>query len=229
MTLPVYPGHDLLKGLTLDQKWTPEPFVKIAETATGARIGVGLTQYPLHTFELAYEFLRDGTQWGHGGYARPTLEFKTLMGFYLSVGGPLGRFLYKNPDDNHVSLQPIGVGDDITTTFTLVRTLGANGTGAGEAFAVAEPIGQVDPNQPFVLYVNGAAVDPSKYALNTASPVANTVTLNTPAPLGQKVQVDMGFYYYVMFDEGTTITFEKFMDRLWQLQKVTLRTCRPGA
>ena len=124
MTLPIYPPRDLLPGLTYGSKWSPS-----------ADIDVGLAQYPLHDFELTYEMLRDGRNWGNGN-ALPTLEFRTMMGFHLQIGGTLGRFLFKNVDDHQVFQNVIGTGDGVTTTFILTRTFGANG------FTATEPVGQ---------------------------------------------------------------------------------------
>jgi hypothetical protein len=224
MTLPVYPGPDLLAGLTYNAKWSPVFFnAPTAVTATGADIDLGLAQYPLHDFELAYEFLRDGIGWG-AGRALPTLEFRTMMGFHLAIGGSLGRFLFRNVDDCQVFQNQIGVGDGVTTTFTLTRAFGANG------YFGTEPVGQVDTARPFNVYLAGSATPlaPSLYTLGAASPAANTVTLATaPAP-GQAVTVDMAYFYYCKLAQNNN-TFEKFMHRLWSLGKVTLHSCRPGA
>ena len=224
MTLPVYPDHRALPGLTYSQKWSPKFLNATATTATGADIDVGLAQYPLHDFELTYEFLRDGVRWGHGGFALPTLEFKTMMGFHLAIAGTLGRFLFKNEDDCQVFQNQIGVGDGTTTVFTLTRTFGAGG------YAASEPVGQVDASQPFNVYLGGSAspLSPALYTLSTANPVANTVTFATAPALGQQVSVDMSYFYYCKLAANAQ-TFEKFMDRLWRLNKVTLHSCRPGA
>ncbi len=146
------------------------------------------------------------------------------MGFHLAIGGTVGRFLYRNPDDRRVFQQPVGVGDGITTTFTLVRTFGANG------YFGTEPIGQVDTNEPFNVYLGDSAnpLSPALYTLSTASPVANTVTFAAAPALGAPITVDMAYFYYCKLAADSN-TFEKFMDRLWLLNKVTLHSCRPGA
>jgi hypothetical protein len=222
MTLPIYPARDVLPGLAFSQKWSPTFFnMPTATTAVGADIDLGLAAYPLHDFELTYEFLRDGVRWGRPG---ATLEFRTMMGFHLMIGGTLGRFLFRNVDDCQVWRNPIGVGDGATTAFTLTRAFGARG------YAGTEPVGQVNLGEPFNVYLGTAPapVDPATYAVNTAAPLANTVTFATaPAP-GQVIAVDMSYYYYCKLSQNNN-TFEKFMDRLWLLNKVTLHSCRPGA
>lgn len=223
MTLPVYPGPDLLPGLTYGSKWSPS-FVNMqtATAASGADIDLGLAQYPLHDFELTYEFLRHGPV--AGGSALAQLEFRTMMGFHLQIGGTLGRFLYKNPDDRRVFQNQIATGDGTTTTFTLTRTFGANG------YFGSEPVGQVDTGEPFNVYLGGSAtpVAPSAYTLNTSTPVANTITFASAPAAGQNIAVDMSYFYYCKLAQNSN-TFEKFMGRLWKLAKVTLHSCRAGA
>ena len=113
MMLPVYPDASVLPGLGWSQKWSPEFFnMKTETTATGADIDLALAQYPLHNFELTYDFLRDKWFWSSA-----SLEFKTMMGFFLMMSGSVGRFLFRNTDDHFVAAQAIGTGDGTTVTF----------------------------------------------------------------------------------------------------------------
>jgi hypothetical protein len=220
MTLPVYPGASLLRGLGYSSKWTPEFFVQSAKSATGAEIDLLIAQYPLHSFELTYRFLRDGVAWRDSLSA---LEFRTMMGFFLSMQGTAGRCLYRNPDDYQVFQNQIGTGDGSTRTFTLTRSYGANG------YTASEPIGQVIPGELFNVYLAGSStpVNPTLYTLSTTNPVANTITFTSAPAVGQAITVDMSYYYYCKLAD-TAVTFEKFMARLWALNKVQLRSCRPN-
>lgn len=221
MSLVVYPGRDLLPGLTYGQKWDPAFFNASDTTATGADIDISLAPYPLHDFELDYEFLRDGlySEWLNG----QGLEFKTLNGFWLQSGGVSGRFLYKNTADFKVFQNQIGVGDGSTTVFTLTRNYGAGG------FSQTEPVGQVNTGEPFNVYLNGSPtpVTPTLYTLSAANPCANTITFGTAPTSGYAVTVDMSYYYYCKFAKDTN-SFTKFMDRLWNAT-VQLHSCRQGA
>ena len=222
MTLPIYPDKSLLPGLTYDSSWSPVFYnLPTATTATGADIDMELAQDPLHDFELTYRFLRDGI---HAGFFNGQgLEFKTMMGFLLEIGGTRGRFLYKNPDDWRVYQNSIGSGDGSTTVFTLTRHFGANGYGA------SEPVGQVDLTEPFNVYLGGAStpVDPSLYTVSTANPVANTVTFLTAPGSGQNIAVDMAYFYYCKLASNSN-TIKKFMNGLWAMDKVSLHSCRAG-
>lgn len=222
MTLPIYPDRSVLPGLKYGQKWDPKHFSASDTTATGADIDLRLSPYPLHDFALDYELLRDGISDGTGS-ALTVLEFRTLMGFFLQIGGVSGRFLYKNTSDFRVFQNQIAVGDGATTVFTLTRFYGANGYGA------SEPIGQVIAGELFDVYLNGSAspVLPTLYTLSTANPCANTITFASPPGNGQAITVDMSYYYYCKFPKDTN-SFEKFMDRMWNTS-VMLHSCRPGA
>ncbi len=221
MTLAIYPDKTLLRGLGFSQKWTPNFFnMPSAVSADGSEVDLGLAQYPLHNFELTYNFLRDTGAGSQGWPAPAGLEFKTLMGFWLQQGGTLGRFLYRNPDDCQVAAQQIGTGDGTTTVFTIVRSFGAGGFGA------SEPVGQIDTTQPIVVRL-GNIVQTSGYTLDTSSPVAQTITFSSAPGAGVAIYMDFSFFYYCKFADNAA-DFEKFQRRLWMLQKVTLKSCRPG-
>jgi hypothetical protein len=221
MTLPIYPDRSILKGLGFTTRWAPTFFnMETETTASGADIDIALAQYPLHSFELTYNFLRDAggaRGWGAGA----NLEFRTLMGFWLQLGGTAGRFLFRNPDDCVVAAQQIAVGDGSTTTFTVIRSFGANGYGGAEA------VGQIDTTQPVIVRLGNAVQPPSTWALNTASPVAQTLSFATAPSAGSPIYMDFAFFYYCKFADNAN-TFEKFAQRLWALQKVSIKSCRPG-
>ncbi|CAN5578177.1 hypothetical protein BH10PSE14_BH10PSE14_06820 [soil metagenome] len=221
MTLPVYPGAQLLRGLTYNSKWSPTFFNASVTTSTGADIDVGLALHPLHDFELVYSFLRDGPSWRD---ALSGMEFRTMMGFHLALSGTLGRFLYRNPDDCEVFQNAIGAGDGTTTMFTITRTFGANG------YFGTEPVGQVATDAGVNVYLGGSStpLDPTLYAIDTSQPVANTITFDTAPGADQAISIDMQYFYYCKLAQNGN-TFEKFMDRLWMLGKVSLHSCRAGA
>lgn len=212
----VYPA---LAGLAYSTHWKPRFFnIKTLVAATGAEIDLGLAATPLHDFELTYEFLRGGFPWRN----YPT-EFQTLMGFFLAVNGNLGRFGFKNPEDNCVWKQIVGTGDGVTSTFTLVRTFGS-----GE-FGGTEPVGYVDQTllSNFNVFVNGVSQRPN-FSLNLATPAAQTVSLFVTPPAGAIVTVDMPYLYYCKLADDNA-DFEQFMHNLWTVKKITIRSCRPGA
>lgn len=216
-SLPIYPGQDLLPGLAFNVKWTPS-FVNMPTdtSASGADIDLALAQYPLHDFELTYEFFHD---WSSRS-VRESQEFKTMMGFFLALGGTAGRFLFKNPDDCRVSKQPLS---GLPGTAPFVRSFGANG------YFGVEPVGCIDMNEQFTVYVtdsSGNTNTASSVGGDLSTPGFQTITAD-PDP-GSVVSVDMSYYYYCKFDTNN-VTFEKFMDRLWLTNSVKIHSCRPGA
>ena len=216
----IYPDHSVLPGLGFTVKWSPMFYnMPTAVAASGANIDLGLAQYPLHDFELAYEFLHD---WSDRSSSEAE-EFKTLMGFHLLIGGTLGRFAFKNPDDYSVKQQLIGVGDNVTTTFTLIRSYGARG------YVASEPVGVVDLTQDFNVYIGDSASPllPTAYTVNTLNPLVQTITLASAPVANLNVRVDMSYFYYCKLSDNN-LTFEKFMHKLWLLNSIKLHSCRPG-
>jgi hypothetical protein len=223
MTPIVFPT---LPGLGFSVHWKPQ-FInaKTATAASGADIDVALADTPLHDFELTFNFLRDGAGWqgGTNGLGPiQSIEWRTLAGFVLQMQGTVGRCLFKWKDDCSVTGQNIGTTDGTTRIWTLVRTLGAGGYGG------TEPIGWLDQTQPFNLYLGGVLQAPSTYALLTSVGAEQQIDFNAAPAAGQTITCDMTYFYYCKLSENAQ-DFEKFMNQLWKLGKLTLHSCRPGA
>lgn len=220
---PVPPIYPTLPGLGYNVKWSPVFFNMPTETAdSGADIDLALASTPLHDFELVYDFLRDRSlpNFLTGGRNN---EFRTLFAFFLQLQGTVGRFFFKNPDDHRVTQQAIGTTDGVNSVFgPLVRTF------ADGPYSATEPVGGVDTTKPFNVYLNGVLQDPVTYSVLTGTPLNQQIKFASTPTAGQSIAVDMSYYYYCKFKEST-YTFEKFLDRLWLIQKVTLHSCRQGA
>jgi hypothetical protein len=212
--LPVYPE---LPGLGFSVKWMPN-FANMPTdtTATLADIDLGLANAPIHTFELTYDFLRDNALQNKG-----SSEFKTHMGFFLRLGGTRGRFLFRFKDDCRTTNEFIATTDGATNTWTLNRSFGV-----GENVGV-EPVGYIDLNQPVNIYLDGLKVDKSKYQIVQTLPVNQQIQFfNTPAA-GHTITGDYSYFYYCKFNDNTN-TWEKFLDKIWLLNKIDIKSCRPG-
>lgn len=104
-----------LQGLAWGvQRSVLAPEVQIRTTPSQREFRARNAVLPRYAYTLVYEFLRAGAQ----------AELQQLVGFYNQVGGPFDSFLFKDPDDCQVSLQPVGVGDGQTKSFQLLRTFG---------------------------------------------------------------------------------------------------------
>lgn len=217
LEMPMPPVYPQLIGLGYDVTWSPG-FMNMptATSTSGADIDLGLAEWPLHDFELTYNFLRDA-------FISGTQEFKTMFAFYLQMGGTVGRFLFPNPDDNKTEGEPIGTGDGTTTVFgPLMRTFGV-----GE-YTDTEPIGWLDLTQPFTVYFNGEAVDASAYEILQVGGCNMQIKFNTPPSDDVVITGDYSYYYYCKFPTNTN-TFNKFLDHIWAVKKVMIHSCRAGA
>jgi hypothetical protein len=211
-----------LPGLGYSTHWKPNFFnAKTATSSSGADIDLSLADTPLHDFELTFNFLRDRAGWQGGGLAK-SIEWRTLAGFVLQMQGTVGRCLFKWKDDCAVRSQSLGTTDGITRIWTLQRMLGAGGYGG------MEPIGWLDQTEPFNLYLDGVWQDPSSYALLTSVGCQQQVDFNAAPAAGQEITCDMSYFYYCKLSENAQ-DFEKFMNHLWKVGKLTLHSCRPGA
>jgi uncharacterized protein (TIGR02217 family) len=113
MSNEVFPS---LPGLKWNQAKTPVFSTRIQRSTSGREAAAAFYQYPVYTFDLSYEVLRDDTL--HN-------ELKQLLGFYLARQGAFESFLYRDPSDYQASNQVIATGDGNTLAFQMIRTYGA--------------------------------------------------------------------------------------------------------
>lgn len=192
----IYPT---LPGLAFSVQKTPTWSTKTNTAASGRETRVALWQYPIWNFQLVYEFLRDAAAYN---------ELKQLMGFYLQCQGAFGTFLFVDPDDCQTTGQAIGVGDGASTAFTMIRSLGG----------FVEPVGGVTALS--AVYLNGTSRAPASYSVSGA-----TLTFTAPPPAGAVITADFQFAFLCRFKDDT-LTFEKFMAQLWQVQQLNLISVR---
>jgi hypothetical protein len=172
-------------------------------------VRVAYANTPTWEWELTYEVLQDATG---------ASDLKRLAGFFLQMLGDVVPFLFLDPDDNTVTGQYIGTGDGATSSWTLQRTFGYPESGT-------EPIGYFNSSATFNVYLNGALQSASSYAVSTTTPVSQQIVFNSAPAAGDVITVDMSYYFYVHFKDNTN-DFEKFMNQLWTVKKVTLESLR---
>jgi hypothetical protein len=81
-----------------------------------------------------------------------------------------------------------------------------------------EKVGQVDTTNAITLYVDGVEVDPADYTIT----LPNSVVFDS-APVSGEVTADFQFFYACRFLEDS-LDFEKFADKLWNLQTMQFRS-----
>lgn len=211
---PIYPE---LIGLGFDVKWTPTFFnMPTATTVTGADIDLGLSPWPLHDFQLIYNFLRDQ-------FIAGTQEFREMFGFFLRLQGTLGRFLFRNPDDNSTTNEFICTTDGTSTIYSpMMRTFGV-GDNSGK-----EPIGWIDRTKSINIYVDGVLLDTSAYSIIDQEGCNMQLKFGDTPDADLTVTGDYSYFYYCKFPDNAN-TFNKFMARVWALQQINIHSCRAGA
>jgi hypothetical protein len=95
MTLPVFPT---LPGLTFTMLKTPEFDTLDTRAPNAYETRIKQTINPTWNYTLIYDFLHD---FAWGSYTTVT-ELRTLMGFFLQMGGKAGSFLFTDEDDCYV-------------------------------------------------------------------------------------------------------------------------------
>lgn len=210
MTTPaIYPT---LVGLSYSVVKRPQFSVGVATAGSGREVRVGFWVHPMWEWELNYEYLPDDQANG-----TTSNDLRTLMGFFLSTDGNLQGFLFEDPDDFSVTANAIAVGDGVSQNFLITRTYGLTYTGS-------EPIGYLNSSATFKVYIDGVD-QPTGWTTDTSRPYYQTLDFASAPTDGQVISVDMSYYYYVRFKDDT-YDFEKFMDKLWILKKITLKSLR---
>lgn len=209
--IPMPALYPALPGLTYSVIKRPKFFTGIAKSTSGREVRVAYAQYPLWEWDLTYNYLPDQRT----ASSATDTDMRTLVGFFLSQSGALQSFRFEDPDDHAVTEQVIGVTDGTTTNYILQRTWGLGDNVAHE------PIGWLNLAQPVHFYLDGVLVDPSLYEVLSTIGTLQQISFQTAPAAGKVVTVTMAYYYNVRFS-ADTYDFEKFMDKLWSTQTITL-------
>lgn len=175
MTEPVLP---ILPGLGWSVMRSPRFAVRKQTAISGRQLRIIDQPYPIYTWTLTYDFLRDSNDVRQsGGIGVGLDELRTLMGFWEARQGSLGSFLFDDPTDNAVTGGVVGIGDGTTTQFQLVRRLGT--------FGAYYPV--YAPNIVTAIYDNGPSAPGSSGTLTTEEG-ATLLDERTGEPLGFGVE-----------------------------------------
>ncbi len=182
-----------LPGIQWGVQKSPQ-FNTVAHRAvSGYEIRAARMQYPLWTFTLSYEFLRDGA------YA----ELKTLMGFFLQQMGSFSAFCYSDPSDNAIVNQPFATGDGATVSFPLTRAYGG----------FIEPVQNLNGTPE--IYVGGVLQTPATFSI-----VNGQVSFTAPPAAGAVLAWTGSFFYRVRFVNDHA-DFNQFMFELYELKQIS--------
>ncbi len=190
------PAQSALPGLAFSVHKRPTFNTMISRAVSGREIRNALMEYPRWEYELTYEFLEDRTG--------ASSSLKTIVGFFLARHGSYDTWLFKDPDDYSVDAGLMGTADGVTTQFYFRRTMGE----------FAEIVGQVDNVKTITLFANGVEINPVDYTVT----MPNYVVFGSAPADGVVITATFEFYFVCRFMEDE-MDFEKFMDKLWELQK----------
>lgn len=205
MTVP--PSLPGLAGLSWSRHKKPGFSTRVASHVSGREVRVALMSYPLYEFEAVYNGLASSATPVFAGLGAASLQ--SLMGFFLQLQGQFGTFLYTDPDDNMVTAQAFATGDGATTSFTIMRSLGA----------FLEPVGWVASIAN--VYLNGVAQTLSAYNLTTP----NTLVFTSAPGSGVTVSADFSYAFNCRFLDDQ-MDFEEFMSNLWRLASMKFRSVK---
>jgi uncharacterized protein (TIGR02217 family) len=179
---------------------------RVASHVSGREVRDALYAHTLYEYELVFNALSSSsTQFATLGAG----SLQTLMGFFLSMQGQFGTFLYNDPSDGAVTGQSLGSGDGATENFTFVRSLGG----------FAEPVGWVTGTP--TIYVNGT---PLASGFTITAP--NTLTFASAPANGAAITADFTYAFQCRFLDDA-LDFENFMQNLWAVKSVKFRSVKP--
>jgi len=188
-----------LPGLGWSIKKTPRFATRIRRGISGREVRIADHPYPIWTFTLTYQILRD---------LHNDDEFRILAGFFLRQQGIFQTFLLDDPTDDLTAGQLIGTGNGTTKAFKLIRTFG----GYVEPVSASQGVSAI--------YFDGVAQALGDFSVDTTT---GTVTFWTPPPNGKVITADFGYLFRVRFADDAA-EFENFMYQLWTLKQIKLQS-----
>lgn len=199
MSNVVFPS---LPGLQFDIVKQPMFNTKVQRAVSGKEYRAAFMQYPLYTFTLAYDLLRD---------AAAFQEFQKLLGFFNARQGSFDSFLFLDATDSAAASQNFGTGTGTATAFPLRRTYGAGGFTANDLVQNVLTITSV--------FDGTHNVPPGAGAGNYTVDSVGTVTFGTAPGAGNAITWN-GTYYYRCRFVADTLDFNQFMNGLWELKQL---------
>jgi len=193
-----------LPGLSWDQTVTPMFNTLVKRSVNGAEYRSLGAQYPLWTFTVSHELLRDAN------WTPTNTELQKLLGFYLARQGAFDSFLFTTPHDNTANAASLGIGNASNLYFQLCRQYGST-------YTFNEPVQNL--NALTSITFNGVTQNAANYSVGSTG----LITFNASTRPGSGVLVAWNgtYYYRVRFTEDSA-EFANMMRGLWSLDKLAL-------
>jgi hypothetical protein len=127
----------------------------VQQAISGKETRIARQTYPRYKYALAMNLLRSSA-------AYQSSEYQYIIGFFNSLLGSFDTFLYQDADDNSVTSQTIGTGDNTATAFQLIRSFGS----------FIEPV--LAPNVVSAVYLNGTSIPSAGYSAPGAATLGSS-------------------------------------------------------
>ena len=211
MSLPIFPTF---LGLSYPVMKRPAFNNIVQRSTSGIRTAIANWTYTLYDWDLPFDWL---------SAAAAQADYQKLSAFFEQVYGNFSPFLFDDLTDDFTTasqalksnsgmLTP-GVGDGVTTTFQLARSLNSNVT--------CVPIYYTKSTPTRLIYLNGVLQSGGSYSISSLG----LVTFVSAPGAGVVVTATFGYYWPVTCLEMNT-EFENFASNLWHNKKLTLRQIR---
>lgn len=199
----LYDIFPVLSGQGWKVKYRPRFSTRAARHSSGREARFMRMGSPLYDFDLTFDVLRDDASFE---------ELQQLIGFLTRHAGQARPFLISPPDNLGVELgAPLGIGDGVTRTFPIVRSMG--GYGESVQALVGAP----------TVYVDGVvALGTSAYQISILPAL---VTFATPPASGAQLLIDFCAAHLARCASDSE-DLEQFMKDLWALKSLKIETVR---
>lgn len=208
MTTTIFPS---LAGVNFPVVRTQEWANNVEFSRSGKPARVQYWSAPRWRWELGFDFLRLTT-------AYP--EFQKLAGFFGSMAGSYGTFLYTDANDYTVTAQSIStVGSTASTSFQLIRTFGVTG------YEFSEPIYAPSTTDAYTVFVGGSSVT-STFATISGYDTTSPGTINFTSPPGAvAIAASFNYSFPCMFEDDK-MDFRKFMATLYDNDRINFMSIK---
>lgn len=196
LTSTSFPGMDITYSRM--PKWE----TRVQENVAGHETRVALRTIPRWTWELKFNFLRNSTAYNSATVG--SSEYASLNGFFNARAGGFDSWQWLDPQDNIVSTTVTGSGSSI---YQLQRTLGG----------FTENV--LAPSSSWAATVDSSAVTTTTFFWGSSVP--GQIQFSTLNPTSTMTIAVSGSYYWPVRFDADTMQFERMMNNLWELKKVS--------
>jgi len=201
-----------LPGCVLTGREALDDDALIEESLSKRELRSTWSTYGRYRYEFTFSVLRSATAF---------VEYQKVLGFRSRHRGTLDSFLLTDAEDNTVTAHPFGIGDGVTTSFQLQRTLVAStdlAAAASRAYWPTmgdgyEPIWDVN-SAPAIYKDTGGGPVLQVLSVDYTLPGLGTVTF-TAAPAANAILTWTGTYYRRVRFESASLPTGRIVSGLW--------------